>query len=172
MVAEKYGSSKENKRIEEIVIKKLEDEYGVNSVEKLQKNYNLDFYSIDDNRIIIAEIYAGIITLNSGLTTKLNPGSKRKIITDFFKLVYIENELKKDDFNKTKEKKIVVFVDKKIENKFNRESKRNNSWVKDAVESFGIELATINISEYDTEKLLNVRENQQKGNIKCLKNSI
>jgi|SRR5690554_667515 hypothetical protein len=167
METEKLGNSKENKRIEEIVVKKLENKYGVNSVEKLQKKYNLDFYNDNGKRIVIAEIYAGIITLNSGLTIKLNSGPKRKIITDFFKLVHIENELKKDDSNKNKEyKKIVVFVDKNIENKFNRENKKDNSWVKDAVESFGIDLRTIDISEEDKEKLLNTREKQQRGNIK------
>lgn len=102
-------------------------------------NCEFDFYSTDET--IFGEIYAGIGTLKAG--------SKKKVLTDCFKLIYIEEVLRKK-FNKKelKIRKVIVLVCKKVEAQF-----KGDSWAADAIEAFGIELIRIELTPSQIEEL-------------------
>jgi len=60
-------------------------------------------------------------------------------------------------------RKVMFFVDEKIENKFINDKDESNSWVKDAIKSFGIELITETILEKDKDKLRKAKKEQGEG---------
>ncbi len=143
------SSSEVQEEVEKNVILKLKEK-GYNFLETEKSNYKLDVYCEFEGKTIIGEIYAGINTINTG--------SRRKIIMDCFKLVFIENQLKK------KCEKIIFFVDDSIKKRFEyNDNDKRNSWVKDAIKEFGISLKVIDISEEDKQKLRKAKENQKIG---------
>ena len=143
------SSSEVQEEVEKNVISKLKKK-GYNFLETEKSNYKLDVYCEFEGNIIIGEIYAGI--------RKINTGSRRKILMDCLKLIFIENQLNK------KCKKIIFFVDDSVKKRFEyNDNDKRNSWVKDAIEKFEIKLETIDISEEDRQKLLKAKDNQRIG---------
>lgn len=123
-----------------------------NLTEKL--NYKLDLYGEIEGEIVIGEIYAGI--------DKILPAQKKKVVNDCFKLVYIEKVLKKDN-PLLKIHKIIVFVDDKIKNSFLSSSDKSNSWVKDAIKEFSIDLIKIELNENQIDELRLAKARQKIG---------
>lgn len=149
------SSSEEQTRIESIVISKLiENGYDFSEKQDGNPNYKLDVFCQFEGKLVIGEIYAGI--------DKLQPAQKKKIVTDFFKLVYVE-KLLKEQGSKMEIRKVMFFVDEKLENKFINDKDNSNSWVKDAIKSFGIELITETILEKDKDKLRKAKKGQGEG---------
>lgn len=114
---------------------------------KIKSDFKLDFYLLGEKENVIGEIYAGI--------DKLNPGQKKKIITDCFKMVYAEQFLGKPC------EKWLVFVDNKIENAFKTES-----WIAKAIKLFDIKTYVFKLSNDEENKLRKAKELQQHSNQK------
>lgn len=107
-------------------------EFDINPLEK--PNFKLDIYAQLNGNIVIGEIYAGI--------DKLQPAQKNKVIADCFKLVSVEKYLiQKNPLKKIQ--KLMIFVDKIIHKKFNKNEYKADSWVKDSLILFEIEMRTI-----------------------------
>ena len=158
-MTEKHNSDSEVQRsIEQIVINKL-SKYNIQKNPEENPNYQLDLYGNLDGEIVIGEIYAGV--------DKLNSAQKKKIITDCFKLIYIEKYLSEKSYKdikpKVKFKKIMVFVDDKIKDIFTTEQDKSNSWIKDALKMFEVDLIKIDLSEAYINLLRDAKLKQRNG---------
>lgn len=136
--------------IEKIIVEKLAISHNCTFSRKRDgSKFEFDFFN--EEKKIIGEIYAGI--------DKISPGSKKKVITDCFKLVAAEKKFG-GEWNK-----YIVFVDEKIKKSFEGES-----WIKESIKLFGIELETEPLSNEDENKLREAKKRQQQGNqIKVVK---
>jgi hypothetical protein len=101
--------------------------------------FAFDFYAEDES--LFGEIYSGIGLLKSG--------SKRKVLSDCFKLLSIELLLGK------KIKKIIVFFDERVLNQF-----KTTSWASHAIQEFGIDLKLIEIPTETIKKLEETKRQQ------------
>ncbi|WP_418262227.1 hypothetical protein [Flavobacterium faecale] len=107
--------------------------------------FEFDFYHKEKK--IIGEIYAGI--------EKISAGSRKKVITDCFKLVYAEKLLGYPC------KKRLVFIDENIKKVFT-----GKSWVANAIKEFGIIIDVIPISQEIMNELIEIKKIQQCSNKK------
>lgn len=107
--------------------------------------FEFDFYNAEKK--IIGEIYAGI--------DKISAGSRKKVITDCFKMVYAEKLIDSPCIKR------LIFVDKNIEKVFT-----GKSWAAKAIEAYNIKTKVIEISEEDMTILSKTKELQQRSNQK------
>lgn len=146
---EKSGADSSTQReIEKKIVDKISDDENITFEKtvaiKLVK-FEFDFYN--QEKKIIGEIYAGIDSISAG--------SRKKVITDCFKMVYAE-KLLGYPCNKR-----LIFIDKKIEELFT-----GNSWVAKAIVEYDIKVFSVEISEEDMKKLRMTKELQQRSNQK------
>lgn len=151
------ADSSTQREIEAKIVAKIEIEENFKSeknvsIEYIDSNnikdevkFEFDFYNKEKK--IIGEIYAGI--------GKISPGSRKKVITDCFKMVYAEKLLGYPC------DKRLIFIDEKIKSVF-----EGYSWAAKAIDSYGIEIKVEGISEEDMEKLKNTKELQRHSNHK------
>ncbi len=97
----------------------------------------VDLYSDDNNEIIIGEVYAGI--------KELKAGQKKKIASDFLKLITIE----KIFYAGSKIRKIFIVIDKDIFTELNNE----NTWLAQSAKIFCIEIRKITLSKELNDKI-------------------
>jgi hypothetical protein len=146
-MSKKHPSNSEaQQEIEKKVVEKLTNEYKCTFTRKTE-NTNFEFDFFNKEKRIIGEVYAGI--------DKIKTGSRRKVIADCFKLAAAEKILE-GEWNKK-----IVFVDITIKEIF-----EGNSWIKEAINIFNIELMVIDISLEDKDALRTAKKKQQTGNIK------
>jgi hypothetical protein len=149
------SSSLVQREIEIIIISEMKrDGYIFPENDVLKSNYKLDIHCEYQGNIVIGEIYAGIDTLKAA--------QKKKVLTDCFKLLFVEKILTEKDSSK-KIQKLIIFIDDKIKNKFIDLNSKNDSWVKDAIKTFGIDLKTVNISAEAKEDIRQAKIKQQLG---------
>jgi len=142
------SNSKEQMNIEQKVVGIIAEREGCIFSKATNINgvkYEFDFYN--EQKKIIGEVYAGI--------DNLSPGSKRKVITDCFKLIAAEKNLG------MKCDKRIVFIDKEIKKCF-----EGNSWFANAIRLFDINLIFEEVNSDDLIQLRESRKGQQTGNIK------
>lgn len=151
------ADSSTQREIEAKIVAKIEKEENFKSVKSVTIEYldsdnlkdevkfEFDFYNA--KKKIIGEIYAGI--------DKISPGSRKKVITDCFKMVYAEKLLGCPC------DKRLIFIDEKIKSVF-----EGQSWAAKAIDSYGIEIKVEGISEEDMEKLRDTKKLQQHSNHK------
>ena len=144
MKEEHLSSSQTQRDIEKMIVEDLALRHGC-AFEKKVKCFEFDFFNEEES--IIGEVYCGIDSISAG--------SKKKVITDCFKLVAAEKL-----FGGVWEK-YIVFVDPKIKAYF-----EGNSWVSEAIKTFGIKLETVDLSEETLLKLREAKKRQQIGNVK------
>lgn len=110
-------------------------------------NFNFDFHFFSEDLNIIGEIYAGI--------EKISAGSRKKVITDCFKMVFAEELLG------YKCDKRLIFIDEDVKKTFT-----GDSWAAKAIEKYKIKPEVIKISEEDLKKLIATKKLQQISNHK------
>jgi hypothetical protein len=142
------ADSSTQREIEKLIIEKITTEGNFTSekgtVIKGVK-FEFDFYNAEKK--IIGEIYAGI--------GKISAGSRKKVITDCFKMVFAE-ELLGYECDKR-----LVFIDEKIEKAF-----KGDSWAAEAIRKYKIETKVIIISEENMNELKAAKKLQQISNHK------
>lgn len=144
MKEEHLSNSETQNEIERIIVESLDKE--CNCVfSKKAEGLKFEFDLFNKEKRIIGEIYAGI--------DKISSGSIRKVQSDCFKLVFAEKKMG-GEWNK-----LIIFVDDNIQKKF-----EGDSWIKEAIDFFGIELKTIQLSEENKNKLRKAKKRQQIGN--------
>ena len=110
-------------------------------------NFNFDFYFFSKDLNIIGEIYAGI--------EKISAGSRKKVITDCFKMVFAE-ELLGYECDKR-----LIFIDEDVKKTF-----IGDSWAAKAIEKYKIKAEVVKISEEDMKNLIVTKKLQQISNHK------
>ncbi len=139
-----FSDSSVHIEIEKKVITELEKVHNC-KFSKKRENSKFQFDFFNEEKKIIGEVYAGI--------EKLSAGSKRKVITDCFKLIVAEKKFG------GKWKKYLVFIDQKIKDSF-----EGDSWISEAIIEFGIELRKIDLTIEDENNLREAKKRQQLGN--------
>lgn len=142
------SDSSKQREIERLIVNEIAKNENLIFEEKKSINikdvvFEFDFYNKEKK--IIGEIYAGI--------GKISAGSRKKVITDCFKMVYAE---KLTDSPCVKR---LIFIDKNIEKVFT-----GKSWAAKAIIEFGILIDVIEIPETSMNELKAVIELQKKGN--------
>ena len=136
------------REIEKIIVDKIALEKGIEFIKKVTiKSVNFEFDFYNEKEKIIGEIYAGI--------DKINPGSRKKVITDCFKMVYAEKLL-----GYPCEKRL-IFIDEKIKKVFTRDS-----WIANAIMHYEIKPEVIEIPIVEMNKLRVTKKLQQLSNKK------
>ena len=136
------------REIEKIIVDKIALEKGIEFIKKVTiKSVNFEFDFYNEKEKIIGEIYAGI--------DKINPGSRKKVITDCFKMVYAEKLL-----GYPCEKRL-IFIDEKIKKVFTRDS-----WIANAIMHYEIKPEVIEIPIVEMNKLRVTKKLQQLSNQK------
>ena len=136
------------REIEKLIVDKIaleENKEFIKEVEIKSVNFEFDFYN--EKEKIIGEIYAGI--------DKINPGSRKKVITDCFKMVYAEKLL-----GYPCEKRL-IFIDEKIKKVFT-----GDSWIANAIIAYKIDVKVIEIPIVEMNKLRVTKKLQQLCNQK------
>ena len=149
------SNSDTQKNIERIVIELLSNEFKKefknNTIEYEDVKFKLDFYIKNEDEIIIGEIYAGI--------DGIKPGQKKKIGSDFLKLITVEKIIK-EKFPNHALTKILVVVDAKIKDQI------DNSWLAKSASFFEITIKEVNLPEEEKKKLKKTKKNQGKNFLK------
>lgn len=144
------ADSRCQREIEKIIVDKIALEENKEFTKKAtieSVNFEFDFYYGKGKKIIIGEIYAGI--------DKINAGSRKKVITDCFKMVYAEKLL-----GYPCEKRL-IFIDEKIKKVF-----IGDSWIAKAINAYKIDVKVIEISIEEMNKLRVTKKLQQLCNQK------
>ena len=143
--------------IEEIIRKSrsLVDKFGVEFDKTVpNQTFEVDLYNKEEK--IIGEIYCGLNPIKSG--------SVKKVIADCFKLLYVEKLLGGSC------KKILVFIDKDVMNRFDPKNTTSpnqlNSWVKSAIKDYEIEPIFVEIPKTKMDELKEARAKQKVSNVK------
>lgn len=142
------SDSSKQREIEQLIVSEISKKENLKFETKKSINikdvvFEFDFYN--EEKKIIGEIYAGI--------EKISAGSRKKVITDCFKMVYAEKLIDSPCIKR------LIFVDKNIEKVFT-----GKSWAAKAIIEFGILIDVIEIPEESMNELIATRELQKKGN--------
>lgn len=135
------------KEVVKIITKKGNIDFKNEGVPEEKINFNFDFHFFSEDLNIIGEIYAGI--------EKISAGSRKKVITDCFKMVFAE-ELLGYECDKR-----LIFIDEDVKKTF-----IGDSWAAKAIEKYKIKAEVVKISEEDLKKLIMTKKLQQTSNHK------
>lgn len=142
------SNSKVQREIEEMIVQSISKKENCTFIKKVKiKDVKFEFDFYNEEKKIIGEVYAGIDNLSAG--------SKRKVITDCFKLIYAEKLL---GYQCNKQ---LVFIDEKIKGKF-----EGKSWVSNAIKEYGIQIHLESVNTLEMVQLKNARILQQTSNKK------
>lgn len=142
----KKGDSTYQKQLEKEILEiyNRTNKILVNRYDNNKTDIQLDYYNEKEN--IIGEIYAGM--------SKPKSGHIRKIMTDCLKLIYFEKQA-----NKLFQKEIIV-INRDLQNYL----KESNSWHKNLIELYEINIVYIELSEATLQKLNEIRLSQTHKN--------
>ncbi len=142
------SDSGKQREIEQIIVNEIAQKDNLKFEIKKSINikdviFEFDFYN--EEKKIIGEIYAGINNISSG--------SRKKVLTDCFKMVYAEKLINSPCIKK------LIFVDEKIKKVFT-----GKSWAATAIREYGILIDVIEIPEASMKELKAAKELQRNGN--------
>lgn len=142
------------KMLENYILSKINEIHHTNLVPEEEfietDGFKIDGYSrIENNIHSIAEIYTSL--------GKLSTGGRKKILADMLKLITYEKTR-----NLTHIRKLIILTSEEAVNALNSEN-TFNSWVKQSIKEFNIEILHCPLTPELKEKLKVVRKRQAEG---------